>query len=97
MIGEAGSPGDSGRPDVVLQMSNFTSDSSDEEPGVLRVYLLGLLPNVAPYLPLYLTQSMSLLTGTLAPGAMARAAGVTVGLIAANTAAAVLLFQKRSL
>ncbi|HPF86761.1 MAG TPA: ABC transporter permease subunit [Candidatus Limiplasma sp.] len=64
---------------------------------VLAVYLLGLLPNVAPYLPLYLTQSMSLLTGTLAPGAMARAAGVTVGLIAANTAAAVLLFQKRSL
>ncbi|MCA9117143.1 MAG: hypothetical protein KDA79_18860 [Planctomycetaceae bacterium] len=26
-----------------MQMSNFTSDSSNEEPGVLRVYLLGLL------------------------------------------------------
>lgn len=63
---------------------------------ILSSYLLGLLPGFAPYLPLYLTGGMALLTGAAAPGAMAPSALITAGLIAIGGAAAALAFQKRT-
>ncbi len=62
---------------------------------ILAAYLLGLLPGFAPYLPLYLTDGMALLTGAIAPNAMVPAVLIAAGLAAANGAAAALAFQKR--
>jgi hypothetical protein len=64
---------------------------------VLTTYLLSMVPGFGVYLPLYLTDSLSLLTGTLGARSMGWAAGITCGLILIQSAAAALAFRKRSI
>ena len=64
---------------------------------VLASYLLGLLPGWKPFLPLYLTNSLPLLTGELAASSMLRAVAVTLALTALHTAASIFLFRRRSI
>lgn len=60
-------------------------------------YLLSLLPGFGPYLPLYLTNGMALLTGAIAAKATLGAAAVAAGLAVINGAAAAFAFEKRSI
>ena len=64
---------------------------------LLAVFLLGLFPPLAPFLPLFLTDAMPLLTGTLAASAMGKASAIALGWVLLNGIAAVLVFRKRSL
>jgi len=86
---------------VMVLFSSFSSGSTGVLLGtggaVLAAWLLSLPPGFGPYLPLYLTNGMALLTGTLTARATAGAAAVAAGLAAANGVIAALAFQKRSI
>jgi ABC-2 type transport system permease protein len=64
---------------------------------VAAAYLLGLFPAFTALLPLYLTDSMPLITGVRSAGEALGAAAVTLGLAAAHLAAAAAVFRKRSI
>ncbi|MFH1512410.1 MAG: ABC transporter permease subunit, partial [Bacillota bacterium] len=61
----------------------------------LAVYLLGLIPALGEYSPMYLTDSLPLLTSALQASAMVKAIAVTVGLILVNGALAAAAFRRR--
>lgn len=63
----------------------------------LAVYLLGMLPALKASLPLYLTDSMPLLTGQLAASAMLKSVAVALGLTAVDAMIAAAVFRKRSI
>jgi ABC-2 type transport system permease protein len=78
-------------------LSNNTGVLMGTGAAVLAAYLLSMVPGFGVYLPLYLTDSLSLLTGALGARSMGWAAGITCGLILIQSAAAALAFRKRSI
>jgi ABC-2 type transport system permease protein len=64
---------------------------------LLAAWLLSLLPGFSPYLPLYLTGGMALLTGALPAKATLGTAAVAAGLAVINLVIAALAFRKRNI
>ena len=78
-------------------LSNSTGVLTGTGAAVLAAYLLSIVPGLGRFLPLYLAESLPLLTGALAARSMVYTVAVTCGLILLNGAAAALAFRKRSI
>lgn len=63
----------------------------------LLSYLIGLIPEIKPYTPTYLMGASVLLSGTGNVGSYGRAIVIAVVLIVLNVAAAMVVFDKKSL
>ena len=63
----------------------------------LAAYLLSLLPDLKKYMPTYLSASSALLSGTGSTGDYTAAMIITLLLMAINTAAAIVFFNKKNL
>ncbi|NGZ77087.1 ABC transporter permease subunit [Saccharibacillus alkalitolerans] len=86
---------------LILAMSAFFGSGSGVMLGVggsfLIVYLLGLLPRIAEYLPAYLLNASNLTTGNGQPADYAAAIAVTSVWIVLNVVLAVLRFNRKLL
>lgn len=86
---------------VMVLFSTLLSSSTGVLAGtgaaVLAAYLLSMVPGLGRLLPLYLTESLPLLTGALAARSMGWAAGIACGLILLQGAVSACAFRKRSI